>query len=120
MDKEQQKRSKNQSVTFPNVFTVKELNCLYPGTIEITLRYKITTAIDRGSIIQLGTINRPVGRPHVVYGKAPISKSVLQEAKDRGVKIYDDVEKKLKEYFDATDLVEKAVFSNSESKVTTN
>ena len=118
MDKEKQhKKLKSQTVVFPNVFTVKELNGLYPDTIEITLRYKITMAIDRGLIIQLGTINRPVGRPHVVYGKAPISKSILQEARDRGVKIYEDVEKKLKEYFDAASVVEKAVFSEIESKV---
>lgn len=130
MDKEKDKKTvRGQSISFPNVFTVKELNDVYPDIIQITLRYKITTAIDRGSVIQIGTINRPVGRPHVVYGKAPLSKSIIQEAKNRGVEIYEDVEKKvkdivspvvedkLKDYSEATDIVKKAIFDQSDSKI---
>lgn len=116
-NKEKDKKKRGQSITFPNVFTVKELNDVYPDIIEITLRYKIMTAIDRGAILQIGSIGRPVGRPHVVYGKAPLSLSLIQDAKSRGVVIYEDVEKKLKLISSDTSDVAEVIFKQSEQKV---
>ena len=70
--------------------------------VEITLRYKIGTAIERGQLIQIGKISRPVGLPQVVYGKMPMSNTIIKSARDRGIYIFEDVNKK---FSDATDQI---------------
>jgi len=113
------KKARGQPVVFPNIFTVEELIKSHPNIVEITLRYKINSAIDRGVITQIGTIHRPVGRPHVAYGKEPLSKTILQSARGRGVKIFEDKEKKFKELSESTTVIEQAVFSEKTKTLTT-
>lgn len=94
------KKKRNLPVAFPQIFTVEELNTSYPDMVEITLRYKIGTAIERGQLIQIGKISKPVGRPQVVYGKVPISNTIIKSARDRGVYIFEEVNNKVKDITD--------------------
>jgi transposase len=112
------KKARGQPVVFPNIFTVEELGTTHPEIVRITLRYKINTAIDRGVITQIGTIHRPVGRPHVVFVKEPISKSTFEALRDKGVKIYEDKEKKFKEFSDSAKVIEQAMFSDKTKQKT--
>lgn len=60
---------KKLRISFPDRFTFDELSGQYPSITPITLRYLLGMEIDARRITQVGKLDRPTGRPHVIYGK---------------------------------------------------
>ena len=80
-----QKQKRNQLVKFLHVFTFDELKKENPSIIDITLRYKIEQAENRGSIEKIGKVKIDIGRPKNVYIKLPMTKETIKELTRRNV-----------------------------------
>jgi hypothetical protein len=86
MKKTDRKNKTNQTVTYPScIFTIKELNELNPDIVTISLRDKVKKAIKRGELNVIGVLPNGKGRPTLVHVFGSITKSILDEAKSKGV-----------------------------------
>jgi hypothetical protein len=86
MKKTDRKNKTNQTVTYPScIFTIKELNELNPDIVTISLRDKVKKAIKRGELNVIGVLPNGKGRPTLVHVFGSITKSVIDEAKSKGV-----------------------------------
>jgi hypothetical protein len=72
-------------IKFPQLFTIEELQSLYPDTPTITLRYKTNQAIERGTVTNIGRFPSEIGRPTKVYAKCPIDEATKESALKSGV-----------------------------------
>lgn len=86
MKKTDRKNKTNQTVTYPScIFTIKELNELNPDIVTISLRDKVKKAIKRGELNVIGVLPNGKGRPTLVHVFGSITKSIIDEAKNKGV-----------------------------------
>ena len=86
MKKTDRKNKTNQTVTYPScIFTIKELNELNPDIVTISLRDKVKKAIKRGELNVIGVLPNGKGRPTLVHVFGSITKSVIDDAKNKGV-----------------------------------
>ena len=86
MKKTDRKNKINQTVTYPScIFTIKELNELNPDIVTISLRDKVKKAIKRGELNVIGVLPNGKGRTTLVHVFGSITKSIIDEAKSKGV-----------------------------------
>lgn len=77
---------KNRVVTYPSgTFTVDELVKINSNFIPITLRSRLTKAIDQGVVTKIGTIPRNMGRPQMLLAKTPVTDEHIIEARNKNV-----------------------------------
>ena len=86
MKKTDRKNKTNLTVIWPsNVFTIKELNANNPEFVEITLRVRMKKAMESGEITEIGVLHNGKGRPTLVHVFGSITKSIIEDAKNKGV-----------------------------------
>lgn len=68
-------------ITWPTTpFTIEQLQGLYPTAKNITLRFRVNRSIDNNELVLIGKNSGSVGRPTLVFAKAPVSKETLAGA----------------------------------------
>lgn len=90
--KTDRKNMTNQTITWPSAdtyFTVESLLEKNSHIKQITLRVKLTKAINEGTIARLGTIHGGKGRPKVAYTATPVSDKALSAARNAEVLLDD-------------------------------
>ena len=95
--KQQRKNKTNQSVTWPTTtyFTIAELAKLNPKMLtvsgsDITLRVRLTKAIEGGKIAELGSLPGGKGRPVKVFALTPITQLAIDKAKANQINLVDN------------------------------
>lgn len=93
--KQQRKNRTNQSVTWPSTpyFTILELHKLNPKFVNITLRVRLTNAIEAGKVAEIGSVPGGKGRPQKVFALTPVSKLTFEKAKQDNINLVDNYEK---------------------------
>ena len=77
-----------------NTWTVAALKMLNPNEIDITLRFRITQAIEKGQIACIGKSPTIMGRPTLVYtNKMNINSRFLAEAVKNNIELNDTYSK---------------------------
>jgi hypothetical protein len=91
----QKKNKTNQVVTWPTatLFTIKELHRLNPKFVEITLRVRLSKAIEAGRIVEIGSIPGEKGRPKKMFSLTPVTKRTLELAREEHINLVDNAEK---------------------------
>lgn len=92
MNKTNRKNKTKLSVNWPknSIFTFKELHTQNSQfDKEITLRVRLTKAINEGTVVELGTKNLGKGRPLAVYSMTPVSDKLVETAKNDGVVLHE-------------------------------
>lgn len=91
----QKKNKTNQVVTWPTavLFTIKELHRLNPKFVEITLRVRLSKAIENGKIVEIGSIPGDKGRPQKVFSLTPVSKLTLDRARAEHINLVDNADR---------------------------
>ena len=69
----------------PGFFTIEQLHAANSNFIEITLRSRLNFAKKENQIAEIGCIHNGKGRPQLVFATAPVSKNVLESAREAGV-----------------------------------
>ncbi len=91
----QKKNKTNQVVTWPTatLFTIAELHRLNPKFILITLRVRLTKAIEAGKVVEIGSIPGESGRPPKVFSLTPVTQNTLNKARAEDVTLVDNADK---------------------------
>jgi hypothetical protein len=91
----QKKNKTGQNVTWPTavLFTIKELHRLNPKFVEITLRVRLSKAIEGGKVAEIGSIPGEKGRPQKVFSLTPITKLTLERARAESINLVDNADK---------------------------
>lgn len=91
----QKKNKTNLSVTWPTatLFTIQELHRLNPKFVNITLRVRLTKAIEAGKVAEIGSVPGDKGRPQKVFSMTPVTRTTLNKAKDGGINLVDNADK---------------------------
>lgn len=91
----QKKNKTNQVVTWPTatLFTIKELHRLNPKFVEITLRVRLSKAIEGGKVVEIGSIPGEKGRPQKVFSCTPVTKLTLERARAESINLVDNADK---------------------------
>lgn len=66
-------------------FTIENLHAANPTFVEITLRDRLNSAKKENHIAAIGCIHSSKGRPKLVFAPTPVSKEVLESARQAGV-----------------------------------
>ena len=96
--KQTRKNKTNQTVIWPTTpyFTIQDLFHLNPKFVEITLRVRLSNAINPGgTIAEIGSIPGGLGRPQKVFAMTPVTQELLNKAKAAGINLVDNAEEKL-------------------------
>jgi len=100
MKQNTRKNKTNQSVIWPTTpyFTITDLARLNPKMLtvsgsDITLRVRLTKAIESGSIAELGAIPGGKGRPKKIFAMTPVTQNVLNKAKQDSINLVDNADK---------------------------
>lgn len=84
--KTNRKNKTNQVVNWINgFFTIEDLRAANPSFVEITLRSRLKSAKTENQIAEIGCIHSGKGRPKLVFANTPVSKEVLESARQAGV-----------------------------------
>lgn len=59
--------------------------------ILITLRVRLTNAIEEKQVVKLGTLKGSKGRPKLVFANAPVSQATVEAARNAGVVVDDNI-----------------------------
>ena len=88
----QKKNKTNQVVTWPTaaLFTIKELHRLNPKFVEITLRVRLSKAIEGAQVAEIGCIPGEKGRPQKVFSMTPITQATFDKAFKEGISPVDN------------------------------
>ena len=91
----QKKNKTNQIVTWPTVslFSIKELHRLNPKFVEITLRVRLTKAIEFGKVVEIGAMPGEKGRPQKVFSLTPVTTLTLNKARAEQINLVDNADK---------------------------
>lgn len=92
MNKTNRKNKTKLSVNWPknSIFTFKELHTQNSQfEKDITLRVRLTKAINDGNVVELGTKNLGKGRPLAVYSMTPMLDKFIEMAKKDGVVLHE-------------------------------
>ena len=91
-NKNTRKNKMNFSVVWPTTpyFTIKDLIKLNPKFVEITLRVRLTNAIDEEDrFAEIGFVPGAKGRPQKIFAPTPVTKDVLDKAEEAGISLVD-------------------------------
>lgn len=105
MSKNNRKTPTNSTVIWPTTqyFTIDELWALNPKFVEITLRVRLTKAIDEdGKVVEIGSIPGGKGRPKKVFAYTPVTKIVLDKAEAAGITLVDKAREKFMDVVSVT------------------
>lgn len=93
--KQQRKNRTNQTVTWPTTafFTIQELHNLNPKFVNITLRVRLTNAIEAGQVAEIGSVPGGKGRPQKVFTRTPVTQNTLAKARQDGINLVDNADK---------------------------
>lgn len=84
--KTNRKNKTNLTVTWVNgFFTIEDLHAANPNFVEITLRSRLNIAKKENQIAEIGCIHSGKGRPKLVFANTPVTKEVLESARQAGV-----------------------------------
>lgn len=84
--KTNRKNKTNLSVNWVNgFFTIEDLHAANPNFVEITLRSRLNIAKKENQIAEIGCIHSGKGRPKLVFANTPVTKEVLETARQAGV-----------------------------------
>lgn len=88
----QKKNKTKQVVTWPTatLFTIKELHRLNPKFVEITLRVRLSKAIEDRKIAEVGSIPCEKGRPRKVFAMTPVTQATFDMALKDGISPVDN------------------------------
>jgi len=97
MKQNTRKNKTNQSVVWPTstFFTIEELHRLNPKFVEITLRVRLTNAIEDGKVAEIGSTPGGKGRPQKVFSLTPVTKETLDKAEENKINLVDRAREKL-------------------------
>ena len=95
MKQNTRKNKTNQSVVWPTTayFTIADLHNLNPKFVNITLRVRLTNAIEDGKVAEIGYVTGGKGRPPKVYSLTPVQQSTLNKVREDGMNLVDNAEK---------------------------
>ncbi len=95
MSKNIRKNKTNQSVVWPTTtfFTIAELHRLNPKFVNITLRVRLTNAIEEGKVAEIGSVPGGKGRPQKVFSLTPVTKLTLDKARSENINLVDNADK---------------------------
>ncbi len=72
------------------LFMINDIAKLNPTMKKITLRSKIMTQIKDGKIAEIGSLPGGKGRPVKVFSFTPVTSTILEKAKSKGINLVDD------------------------------
>lgn len=95
MKQNTRKNKTNQSMVWPTMpyFTIEELHRINPKFVNITLRVRLTNAIDGGLIAEIGCLPGGKGRPKKVFSLVPVTQTTLNKAKQDKINLVDNADK---------------------------
>ena len=102
MKKTNRQNKTGLSVNWPTGFYTMETSESHPNITSlwsqnqhfaalITLRVRLTNAIEANQVVSLGTIKGSKGRPKLVFANAPVSQETIEAARAAGVTINDNI-----------------------------
>jgi hypothetical protein len=66
-------------------FTVNDLFDLNPDIKEITVRLRLSKAVEQKSVAKIGTLSGSKGAPKIVYSMTPVNQSTIDNANKNGI-----------------------------------
>lgn len=97
MNKNIEKINTKKEVKWPTTqyFTIDDLIALNTQFVLITLRVRLTKAIEEdGKVAEIGSIPGGKGRPKKVFALTPVTKGVLDKAESNGINLVDKAREK--------------------------
>lgn len=97
MNKNIEKINTKKEVKWPTTqyFTIDDLIVLNTQLVLITLRVRLTKAIEEdGKVAEIGSIPGGKGRPKKVFAFTPVTKDVLDKAESNGINLVDKAREK--------------------------
>ena len=97
MSKNTRKNNTGKDVNWPTTphFIIDDLFALNPKFVKITLRVRLTKAIDEdGKVAEIGSIPGGKGRPKKVFAFTPVTKELLDKAESTGINLVDKAREK--------------------------
>jgi hypothetical protein len=102
MKKTNRQNKTGLSVNWPNGFYTMETSESHPNIPSlwsqnqhfaalITLRVRLTNAIEANQVVSLGTVKGIKGRPKLVFANAPVSQETIETARAAGVVLNDNI-----------------------------
>jgi hypothetical protein len=102
MKKTNRQNKTGLSVNWPNGFYTMETSESHPNIPSlwsqnqhfaalITLRVRLTNAIEANQVVSLGTVKGIKGRPKLVFANAPVSQETIETARSAGVVLNDNI-----------------------------
>lgn len=76
------------SESHPNIENLKDHNQHF---VLITLRVRLTNAMEDNQVVKLGTIKGSKGRPKLVFANAPVSQATIDAARNAGVVLDENI-----------------------------
>jgi hypothetical protein len=72
-------KKKKLVINWPtNLFSIADLQSLYPKAVNITLRFRINQAKERGQLVEVGKNITDIGRPTLLFATTPVTKEKLK------------------------------------------
>ena len=102
MKKTNRQNKTGLSVNWPNGFYTMDISESHPNITNlwdqnrhfaalITLRVRLTNALEDNQVVKLGTIKGSKGRPKLVFANAPVSQETIDAARTAGVILEDNI-----------------------------
>lgn len=99
-------------------FTIQDIQNIHPDAKNITLRYRISKAIENGLITYIGKNDTKVGRPTIVFSPCPVTSEVLESAVNNGVILDESFEDKVVDVVKVTDKESESTVVTSQTSNT--
>ena len=102
MKKTNRQNKTGLNVNWPNGFYTMDISESHPNITNlwdqnrhfaalITLRVRLTNALENNQVVKLGTIKGSKGRPKLVFANAPVSQETIDAARTAGVILEDNI-----------------------------
>lgn len=91
------KNNTNIVVKWPTkmLFTLKDLFDANPDCKQITLRTRLTRAIEEKKFAEIGSCSAKTGRPPKMFSATPVSQATLDMAEKSGITLVESASEKL-------------------------
>lgn len=100
MKQNQRKNNTRRVLEFPTTtyFTIQDVVQLNPQMLtasnsDITIRVRLSNAIEDGKVAEIGAVPGGKGRPQKVFAMTPVTQTTLNKAKQDGINLADGAEK---------------------------
>ena len=94
------KNKTKQAIAWPTsmYFTIQDLVKLNPKMLtasrsDITLRVRLTNAIEDGKVAEVGSVSGGKGRPQKIFAITPVTQTVLNKIRADGLNVADGADK---------------------------